>query len=138
MSRSRLGLIAIIVLAAALVGAAFRADGPTQTPASAPGANVDGERIANADREPGNWMIHGRTYSEQRFSPLQQITDKNVGQLSLAWSIDLDTNRGQESTPVVVDGVMYFTTAWSKVFAVNAATGEALGTTIPRCAPSGR
>lgn len=89
----------------------------------------------NADREPGNWMTHGRTYSEQRFSPLKQVSDGNVGQLGLAWSYDLDTHRGQESTPLVIDGVMYFTTAWSKVVAVNAATGVLLWTYDPKVPP---
>jgi alcohol dehydrogenase (cytochrome c)/quinohemoprotein ethanol dehydrogenase len=87
---------------------------------------VDAARLANADAEPGNWMAHGRTSSEQRFSPLDQINDKNVGELSLAWYTDLDTNRGQEATPIVVDGVMYSTSAWSKVQAVDARTGQML------------
>ncbi|MBV9609081.1 MAG: PQQ-dependent dehydrogenase, methanol/ethanol family [Acidobacteria bacterium] len=95
-------------------------------------AAVDAERLINADREPGNWMTHGRTYSEQRFSPLKQINDQNVGQLGLAWFYDLDTNRGQESTPLVIDGVMYFTTAWSKVVALNAATGTVMWTYDPQ------
>ena len=68
-------------------------------------------------------MTYGRTYNEQRFSPLKQITDGNVQQLSLAWHYDLDTRRGQEATPLVVDGVMYFTTAWSKVVSLDAASG---------------
>lgn len=84
---------------------------------------VDSARIIHADDEPGNWMTYGRTYNEQRFSPLKQITDANVNQLSLAWHYDLDTRRGQEATPLVVDGVMYFTTAWSKVVSVDAASG---------------
>ena len=87
-------------------------------------ADVTESRIINADREPGNWMVYGRTYSEQHFSPLNQINDHNVSQLSLAWYYDLDTKRGQEATPLVVDGVMYFTSAWSKVFALDAATGQ--------------
>src|ERR1700747_3381512 len=82
-------------------------------------ANVDASRLLHADQQPGNWMSYGRTYSEQRFSPLTQINNQNVGQLALARSFDLDTRRGQEATPLVVDGVLYFTTAWSKVFAVN-------------------
>jgi quinohemoprotein ethanol dehydrogenase len=86
-------------------------------------ADVDGDRIANADREPGNWMSHGRTYSEQRFSPLNAINDTNVAQMGLAWSYDLDTHRGQEATPLVIDGAMYFTTAWSKVVSLDAASG---------------
>ncbi len=87
---------------------------------------VDAKRLANADDEPGNWMVHGRTSSEQRFSPLDQINESNVGKLTLAWYTDLDTNRGQEATPIVVDGVMYSTSAWSKVQAVDAKTGRLL------------
>jgi quinohemoprotein ethanol dehydrogenase len=98
-------------------------------------ADVDASRLVNADQQPGNWMTYGRTYSEQRFSPLNQINDQNVGQLALAWYVDLDTRRGQEATPIVVDGVMYFTTAWSKVFAVKAATGEKLWSFDPRVPP---
>ena len=105
-----------------------------QTAAVSP-ANVDGTRIINADQEPGNWMSHGRTYSDQRFSPLKQINDQNVGQLALAWYMDLDTRRGQEATPIVVDGVMYFTTAWSRVYAVKAASGEKLWSYDPRVPP---
>ena len=52
-------------------------------------AAVDGKRIVAADREPGNWMSHGRTYDEQRFSPLKQIDTANVGKLKLAWYFDL-------------------------------------------------
>ncbi|MGA8214358.1 MAG: PQQ-dependent dehydrogenase, methanol/ethanol family [Candidatus Sulfotelmatobacter sp.] len=95
-------------------------------------ADVNESRITNADREPGNWMTYGRTYGEQRFSPLNQINDHNVSQLGLAWHYDLDTNRGQEATPLVVDSVMYFTSAWSKVFALNAATGERLWSFDPK------
>jgi glucose dehydrogenase len=58
-------------------------------------ASVDETRMLHADQEPGNWMSYGRTYSEQRFSPLKQINDQNVGQLGLAWSVDLDIRRGQ-------------------------------------------
>jgi quinohemoprotein ethanol dehydrogenase len=86
-------------------------------------SGVNNDRTINADQEPQNWLTHGRTYTEQRFSPLKQITDQNVSQLGLAWYYDLDTRRGQEATPIVVDGVIYFTSAWSKVFALNAATG---------------
>jgi hypothetical protein len=70
-------------------------------PASAAGsaANVDAARITGADRDPANWMTYGRTYSEQRFSPLSRITAENAKQLGLAWYADLDSNRGQEATP---------------------------------------
>src|SRR5215467_334955 len=94
--------------------------------------DVNQSRILNADREPGNWMTYGRTYDEQRFSPLRQINEQNVGQLGLAWHYDLDTRRGQEATPIVVDGVMYFSSAWSKVFALDAVTGRLLWSYDPK------
>jgi quinohemoprotein ethanol dehydrogenase len=95
-------------------------------------ADVNESRISNADREPENWMTYGGTYGEQHFSPLNQINDQNVSQLGLAWFYDLDTNRGQEATPIVVDGEMYFTSAWSRVFASDAATGKLLWSYDPK------
>jgi alcohol dehydrogenase (cytochrome c)/quinohemoprotein ethanol dehydrogenase len=89
-------------------------------------AAVDAARLVNAESEPGQWMSHGRTYSEQRFSPLDQINTENVSQLGLAWYADLDTTRGQEATPIMVDGVLYVSTAWSKVKAYDAVTGAEL------------
>jgi PQQ-dependent dehydrogenase (methanol/ethanol family) len=93
--------------------------------ASAPAA-VDAARLVAADAEPGSWMAYGRTYSEQRYSPLAQIDTHNVGELGLAWSFDLGTKRGIEATSIVVDGVMYTTSAWSIVHALDARTGEPL------------
>jgi len=104
----------------------------TQKLSSGKSAAIDASRLANADNDPGNWMTYGRTYGEQRFSPLNTISDHNVSQLGLAWWYDLDTHRGQEATPLVIDGVMYFTTAWSKVLALNAATGALLWSYDPR------
>lgn len=89
-------------------------------------AGVDGAAIIDADAQPGNWMTHGRTYDEQRYSPLTQIDEDNVDELGLAWFADLDTTRGLESTPIVVDGVMFNTGTWSTVFAHDARTGEQL------------
>ena len=85
-----------------------------------------GRRIANADAEPQNWLSYGRDYQETRDSPLTAINDHNVGELGLAWYYDLDTNRGQEATPLVVDGVIYSTSAWSKVQAFDGVTGKLL------------
>ncbi|MGO9946741.1 MAG: PQQ-dependent dehydrogenase, methanol/ethanol family [Steroidobacteraceae bacterium] len=90
------------------------------------GAPVNGARIVNADAEPGNWLTYGRTYSEQRYSPLAKINDQNASQLGLAWFADLDTNRAQEATPLVLDGVMYITTAWSLVKAYDVRSGHQL------------
>ncbi len=87
-------------------------------------STVDGARIVNADSEPGNWLAHGRTYAEQRFSPLTDINTDTVKSLGLVWSWDTGTTRGLEATPIVVDGVMYSTGSWSVVFANDARTGE--------------
>ena len=87
-------------------------------------ANVDGQRIIAADKEPGNWMSTGRTYDEQRYSPLKNISDQNVDQLGLAWSYKLDLDRGVEATPIVVDGVMYTTGPFSVVYALDARDGK--------------
>ncbi len=89
-------------------------------------AQVTTQRLLDADREPGNWMTHGRTYSDQRFSPLDKINDKNVAQLGLAWHAKLDIDHGTEATPLVVDGVMYVTGARSIVYAYDARNGNAL------------
>jgi PQQ-dependent dehydrogenase (methanol/ethanol family) len=85
---------------------------------------LDGKRIIKADNEPENWLAHGRTYDEQRFSPLDQITADNVSDLGLAWYFDTGTDRGLEASPIVVDGVMYTSGSWSVVFANDARTGE--------------
>ena len=89
-------------------------------------ADLDGKRIANADSEPGNWLAHGRTYDEQRYSPLTDITDETVGDLGLAWYWDTGTTRGLEATPIVVDGTMFTSGSWSVVWAHDAKTGELL------------
>jgi quinohemoprotein ethanol dehydrogenase len=96
-------------------------------------AAVDDARLLAADQDAANWMSYGRTYDEQRFSPLKQINTQTIGELKLAWHYDLDAaRRGQESTPIVVDGVMYVTSAWSKVFALDAKTGTQLWTYDPK------
>ncbi|MBV7258299.1 PQQ-dependent dehydrogenase, methanol/ethanol family [Erythrobacter crassostreae] len=90
------------------------------------GGGITSAMLVGADSDHANWITHGRNYSEQRFSPLDEINAENVGELGLAWFSDMDTARGQEATPLVMDGKLYVTTAWSKVKAFNAATGEPL------------
>lgn len=85
---------------------------------------VDDARLANADADTDNWLTNGRTYSEQRYSPLADINEETVGRLGLAWYGDMGTIRGLEATPLVVDGVLYVTGTWSVMHAFDAATGE--------------
>jgi outer membrane protein assembly factor BamB len=136
MARTEILIVGMIAGAAICAGCGTHGTGPAaeDRPVTRPAA-VDEGRIIRADEEPGNWMTYGRTYGEQRFSPLKEINDKNIGQLGLAWFHDLDTRRGQEATPIVVDGVMYFTTAWSKVFALHAASGTLLWSYDPQVMP---
>src|SRR5687767_9018412 len=98
-------------------------------PMSAEGASVDTKRLMAADSPAnvGQWMSHGRGYSEQRYSPLKQIDVNNVSQLGLAWYADLIERGGAyEGTPIVVDGRIFVTAPWSKVYAFDAKTGKPL------------
>jgi PQQ-dependent dehydrogenase (methanol/ethanol family) len=131
---SRFWIVSALVLSALACGEraeqkppAAEAPSTQPTPAAEPKAGrVDAERVARADQDAGQWLVHGRTPSEQRFSPLAAIDRGNVSSLGLAWSFDLGSTRGVEATPIVVDGVMYVTASWSVVFALDAATGREL------------
>jgi quinohemoprotein ethanol dehydrogenase len=116
----------LVVWAVIATVLSFIADAIDPARAAGSAADVEAARIEGADQDPANWMTYGRTYGEQRFSPLSKITADNVGQLGLAWFADLETNRGQEATPLVIDGVMYVSTAWSMVKAFDAKTGALL------------
>lgn len=72
------------------------------------------------------WSNIGFDAKEQRHSPLDQINEENVAELGIAWFKDLPDARGQEATPLMIDGKLYISTAWSKVFAYDAKTGEEL------------
>jgi PQQ-dependent dehydrogenase (methanol/ethanol family) len=72
------------------------------------------------------WTAHGRTGDEQRYTPLDQINAGNISQLGLAWYADIADKGGYQSTPLVVNGTLYLTGPWSKVFAFDAATGRQL------------
>jgi quinohemoprotein ethanol dehydrogenase len=110
---------------------------PAGTPA--PGASgpasstaaIDDARLRTAGDDAANWLMYGRTHDGHRFSPLAEINEGNVAELGLAWSIELDTTRGLEATPLVVDGVIYTTGSWSVVYAIDARTGEILWTYDP-------
>jgi quinohemoprotein ethanol dehydrogenase len=120
MRRDRLRQAATLFAIAAigLIGAAPRNTGRF--------SRVDDARIANAASEPHNWLVHGGNREVWRYSALDQINVDTVKDLKPAWVMEFDTNRGQEATPIVVDGVAYVSTAWSKVYALDAKTGKQL------------
>ena len=93
--------------------------------------------LRSADGDSANWLMYGRTYDEHRFSPLTEINEETVDQLGLAWSTELGTTRGLEATPLVLDGVLYVTSSWSMVHAIDARTGDVLWTFDPQV-PRGR
>ncbi|QUD89276.1 PQQ-dependent dehydrogenase, methanol/ethanol family [Phenylobacterium montanum] len=120
--------MALVALAAATplwTGGAFAAGGvPAPLPQQA--GNVGEDRLKQADSEPQNWFTGGRDSRQTYHSPLAAINDKTVGRLGFAWSYDLGTHRGQEATPIVVDGVMYTSGYKGLVYALNAETGVEL------------
>ena len=91
---------------------------------------VDGAAIAN-EQDSANWLSYGRTYSEQRYSPLAQINEKTVTGLKPDWGLELP-DRTLLATPIVVDGVMYISGSYSVVRAVDAASGKVLWTYDPK------
>ncbi|MCM2310736.1 MAG: PQQ-dependent dehydrogenase, methanol/ethanol family [Steroidobacteraceae bacterium] len=114
------------LLAAAFVAISACAMNAVAASSGGGAATVDGARIIAADQEPQNWLAHGRTYGEQRYSPLTQVNDRNVAGLGLAWSFATATTRGLQASPIVVDGTLYTTGTWSVVWALDAKTGREL------------
>ena len=92
---------------------------------------VTDNTIINANKNPGDWITHGFNYQEDRFSPLTQINKDNLDQLGLAWAVELGTKRGIQTTPIVIDGIIYATGPWSVVYAINARNGKRLWTYDP-------
>ena len=97
-------------------------------PTAAVAGNVDSERMERETERGDNWLMYGRTYSEQRFSPLKAITEANVGRLGLAWSTEIASPDGLGATPIEVDGVIYMTGSRGLVVALDARDGHELWT----------
>lgn len=126
-------LAAASIFALSACSGAQGPDAPaTETEADAAGfADVTDDRLDNAEATPTEWLSYGFDREETRHSPLTGITTENVADLGVAWTYDLATSRGVESTPIVIDGTMYVTSAWSVVYALDAITGEELWTYDP-------
>ncbi len=95
--------------------------GSQQTPAQVPY-----ERIRRAEAEPGNWLTYSGNFQSHRFSALRQINAANVGRLKPAWAYQIGERHNFETTPLVVDGVMYLTEPPSHVTALDTRTGRPL------------
>ena len=89
-------------------------------------AQVTYERILKAESEPGNWLTYSGNYSAHRFSALTQINDQNVSNLKPLWAYQTNSLQKFETTPLVVDGVMYISEPPSNVTALDTRTGRPL------------
>lgn len=120
----------IFALSTALMACGGQSDDTSASSAAAsvttPVARVDTDRIAAAADEPEMWLTYGGTYDEQRHSALGQINRDTLPELGVGWVYETAKPRGAEATPLVVDGVMYVSSAWSVVYALDAKTGEEL------------
>ena len=91
------------------------------------GEEIDSKRLIEAANEPENWMTYSGTYNAWRYSPLDQINRKNVDRLVPVWVFQTGiVDGGFSCTPLVADGVMYITSPWNRVFALDAVTGKEL------------
>ena len=89
-------------------------------------AQVSFERIRRADREPGNWLTYSGNYAGHRYSALDQIHTANVQKLRPAWVYQMSADDAAETSPVVVDGIMYVSEPPSNVTALDTRTGRPL------------
>src|SRR5229473_1520022 len=93
---------------------------------------VTHDRLLNADKEPGNWLLHHKNFSATRFSSLKDINRDNVKNLKVAWTMHLGgvegggiwTHGGLEGTPIVENGFMYVTDGWGSVYKIDAHGGQ--------------
>jgi len=97
--------------------------------AGAMAAEVDSQRLLNADKEPGNWMSYHGSYKSWHYSALDQINTRNVSKLREAWShVASRANRGLQGFPLAIDGVLYYTSPYNQVYALDGATGQMIWT----------
>jgi alcohol dehydrogenase (cytochrome c) len=113
------GILSSALCATLLAAGAVQAAEPVHTP-------VTDKMLLEAHKEANNWLMAGRDYAGTRYSPLAKINTKSVKRLVPVYSFALGTLDAQNTTPIVVDGIMYVTASHGKIYAVNAATGQEL------------
>src|ERR1039457_353071 len=115
-------------MSGALVGAAaLRCPGWTLAqaePKGAPASAVTPEQLNAAAKDENNFLQTNGNYDQTRYFPGKQINASNVGKLHPAWIFQTEVKESQETTPIVVNGIMYITTSFDHVYALNAKTGE--------------
>jgi quinohemoprotein ethanol dehydrogenase len=98
---------------------------------------IDGEAIIANAKTTKDWLSYGLDYSETRFSKLNEINAGNVKNLGLKWTYNLESVRGVEATPLIVDGIMYVSASWSVVHAIDVRTGKRIWTYDPQVPRTG-
>ena len=125
MTKNKNSSIAIVSCLGLVMLASTALAQPTSEKQETPTLNpVTAERLVNAENEPHNWLMYSGNYKAQRYSYLEQVHQRNVSKLEIAWVHQLQTLDRAETTPLVVDGVMYITESPSTVIAVDASTGR--------------
>ena len=126
MTARAIAAAAILTTTGLWVGVLLSAQSPSK-----PG-QVNDSRVQAEASTGTNWLVGGRTFDEQHFSPLKQITDGNVSSLKLAWALDIDSPMGLSVEPIVVDGVIYVSAPQSIVRAIDAKSGKVLWAFDPK------
>src|ERR1700722_3602676 len=91
-------------------------------------ADVTPDRLLNADREPGTWLMNHRTYDAQRYSPLDKINKASVKDLKLAYAVAVggtSANENLQSTPLAEDGFLFIVDQWGVLYKIDARSGDA-------------
>src|SRR6266403_4672296 len=144
------------IFAAALAGVASFLIGPVfaqetkqetkKTSSQATVSPVTQDQLNTADKNAKNFLLTNVNYAQTRFHPARQIGSDNVKNLHVAWIFQTDVKESLETSPIVVDGVMFVTTSYSHVYALDAKTGQQLGhyahkmgpITVYCCGPNNR
>jgi alcohol dehydrogenase (cytochrome c) len=122
-------VIGFLGLLTAVVAAQGRQNRPPAAPPYVPPVLQNYTPVTEArlkNPEDGNWLMVRRTYNGWGYSPLKQINTSNVSRLKPVWSFSTGEQRGHEAPPIVNNGVMFVSTPFSQVIALDVRTGQAL------------
>lgn len=115
---------AALVAAMALASSGAMAQGLDSAESKLYANYVTDDMLLNADKDASNWLLYGRDYQTTRYSPLAQINQGNIKKMKATWNLSFGVLDGQDSQTVVVNGTVYVTSSYNKVWSVDGATGK--------------
>lgn len=115
---------AALVAAMALASSGAMAQGLDSAESKLYANYVTDDMLLNADKDASNWLLYGRDYQTTRYSPLAQINQGNIKKMKATWNLSFGVLDGQDSQAVVVNGTVYVTSSYNKVWSVDGATGK--------------